>query len=154
MKLIQITQGYSVMVDDADYDDLMQWKWQARNNGYTVYAQRTVGKRPRKTLNMHAYLMGRTWVDHKDANGLNNQRTNLRLCSESQNAMNRSLNSNSTSGFKGVSYHKDRRKFQAYIKHKGKMIYLGLHETAVQGAKVYNEAALKMFGEFAKLNPV
>lgn len=87
-------------------------------------------------------------VDHRDRNGLNNQKLNLRFCTTSQNIANSV--GRSASGFKGV--YRFRNGWTSHITVNYKTLYLGVFDTVLEGAKAYNEAALKYFGEFARLN--
>src|SRR5665213_3111116 len=99
MREIQLTKGKIALVDDADYEYLSQFKWQAhRRGGKTYYAKTDIGRR---SVGMHQLVMdaGDLEVDHRDGNGLDNRRSNLRLATHSQNQCNRGLQRNSTSGF-------------------------------------------------------
>ena len=93
-------------------------------------------------------------IDHRDRNKLNNYYENLRWCSYQQNSMNATKASNRSSGFKGVSFHKQANKWTAQIMTKGKLKYLGLFESEKEAAKMYNEKAIELFGDFAKLNEI
>ena len=93
-------------------------------------------------------------IDHKDGNALNNCPCNLRETTSSQNSCNSKIQSNNTSGYKGVCYDKVRRNYMAYINVNGNRHNLGRHKTALSAALVYNEYAIKYHGEFAKLNEV
>jgi hypothetical protein len=149
MKRIPLTRGQYALVDDADYDYLMQWKWHILVGSSTYYAKRC------SAIRMHRVILDAPkdqHVDHRDGNGLNNQRYNLRLCTRAQNAQNRKLRRDSKSGFKGVRWVPGRNKWRADIKVKGKSIYLGYFTCVVKAAKAYDEAAIKYFGEFAWLN--
>src|ERR1700685_1864374 len=117
MKFIPLTQGKVAMVDDADYEWLAQWKWFAIFDHGNWYAVRNVRK-PDGTqtpLRMHRVLLGLTdlkiEVDHRDGNGLNNQRHNLRIATHGQNMCNRSMQKNNISGVRGVCWHKDAGKW-------------------------------------------
>ena len=93
MKTIQLTQGQFALVDDEDYDFLMQWKWQAHKDKSTYYATRVeYGKNIKKGIKMHRVIMNtprNMETDHKDRNGLNNQKYNLRICTRGQNQTNK-----------------------------------------------------------------
>jgi hypothetical protein len=89
-------------------------------------------------------------IDHINGNTLDNQRHNLRACSNKENMRNRGMASHNSSGFKGVSWLEG--KWSAYIGENGKKIHLGLFKTREDAARRYNKEALKRFGEFAKLN--
>jgi len=97
MKKIPLTQGKLALVDDADYKWLNQWKWKVINCNYTCYAARTIylggGRKNQKsgTIQMHRLILNapiNMEGDHKDGNGLNNQRSNLRLATSGQNSQN------------------------------------------------------------------
>jgi hypothetical protein len=159
MKVIPLTQGQVALVDDSDYDWLMQWSWcavKARNGGRGWYAKRGEMKagRVQKTIPMHRAIMdapvGIT-VDHRDGNGLNNQRYNLRLATRGQQVRNRGVPSNNTSGFKGVHWASSRGKWRAQIQANGKMMNLGDYDTSDEARRVYEEAVIKYHGEFANL---
>lgn len=159
MKLIPLTRGYFAQVDDADFEWLNQWKWCARVTKYTVYAERTTMKNGRKVgVIMHRDIMNvngqPTHVDHKDGNGLNNTRENIRLCTRSQNMMNRSGAQNSSSIFKGVAWHKSRKDWVAYITIDGVVKHIGRFKNEEDAARVYNQFARKLHGEFVKYNDV
>lgn len=90
--------------------------------------------------------------DHRNCNGLDNRRANLRLCTTSQNQMNRRKQDGCTSNFKGVFWDKERRKWLSRIHYKGKQIHLGRFYIEKDAAHAYNQAATKFFGEFARPN--
>jgi hypothetical protein len=90
-------------------------------------------------------------IDHIDGNPRNNRISNLRLATPSQNMMNRGKQSNNTSGYKGVSYRKDRKKWRAYIKKEGKFMALGHYDSKKDAYSAYCDAARKYHGAFARL---
>lgn len=174
MKLIKLTQGKFAKVDDTDFEWLDKFKWYARkdtrNNG-KFYAGRTGmlnGKRI--NIHMHREIMQTPdgmQTDHKDGDGLNCQRENMRNATKSNNMMNKKVHANSISKYKGVSPLRNRKyklkngevrscpqAWQAAIQVNKKRIYLGYFDTPEKAAIVYNEAAIKHHGEFANLNTV
>ena len=105
---------------------------------------------------MHKFIMGenskKPHTDHIDGNGLNNQRSNLRQCTNEENCMNRQPRKNCSSDYKGVQLNKLTNKWLAQIKVQGKNIYLGLFGIEEDAGIAYDTAAIKYFGEFSKLN--
>lgn len=159
MKEILLTQGKVALVDDEDYERLNAFKWCAHLSKKTGlwYAERGYHKTKNKmfTLGMHREIMGVVSgidIDHRDRNGLNNQKDNLRTCSRSQNEGNAKLRKDSTTGFKGVSYKKERGKFLARVQFERKRISLGYFVTPEEAALAYNQKAIELFGEFARIN--
>ena len=157
MKIIPLSQGYSTRVDDADFDRLMQWKWCAfvnncaRNIVYAVRGRRKDDEEKTSLIYMHRVLVGpgHLVVDHIDHDGLNNQRHNLRVATIQLNSAN-NRNSRNKHGFKGVVQRGD--KFRARISIKKRDVHIGTYKTIEEAARAYDAAAIKEFGEFAKLN--
>lgn len=152
MKEIQLAQGGTALVDDDDYDYLVQYKWRRVKQKTCFYVSASVkidGKF--KTLIMHRLVMNApkgTMIDHIDCNGLNNQKTNLRFASYVQNGMNRRPNKNRK--YKGVTIQGER--FCASITYNKQRIALGTFNNIDDAAQAYNEAAIKYHGSFARLN--
>lgn len=151
---ITLTKGKKALVDDEDYDWLNRWRWYY-SQGYAVRSVNISGKR--YTVGMHRLIMHAINegmdVDHIDGNRLNNCWTNLRYADARQNAMNRGLYRTNTSGKKGVYWSKSKNKWESAIRCKGKRYHLGVFSDIDDAARAYNEAALKHFGEYARLNP-
>jgi len=162
MRVIFLTRGKFAKVDDADYDWLNQWKWHARNSRDTWYAARTTSmdaEGTQRCILMHRELaaqLGLEMVDHRNGDGLDNQRHNLRPCSRAQNAANRKIHKNNQSGFRGVRFDsgKYRLPWRADIQASGKREYLGNFACPAEAARAYNERATALFGDFARLNTI
>lgn len=157
LRAIPLTQGKVAIVDAADYEWLMRWKWHARKKQNTFYASRDGGYMDDKHLiiQMHRLIVGAELgqvVDHIDGNGLNNTRHNLRICTHQENLRNRSATSRNKTGFKGVSLEPDTGKWRAKIKAGGKTIHLGVFATAEEAARAYDAASTNLFGEFGRNN--
>lgn len=161
MREIPLSQGRVALVDDADFEWLSQWKWHVYSppgrTGVHALAHTTVRKNIYRKIKMHRLILGAKegdFVDHIDGNGLNNQKSNLRFCTKSENGMNRGAPTTNSSGFKGVSWAKSKNKWEAYISLKGIRKHLGRFTTKEEAALAYNEAALIHHGSFAHLNKV
>lgn len=143
------------LVDDADYEFLNQWKWWAYKKGYTFYALRSQSN-PTKKIRMHRQILGLTdpaiRSDHINRNGLDNQRSNLRSCTQGENMRNTGMSKNNKSGYKGVCWCKTGRKWKAEISVNSKTVFLGYYTCLVKAAKAYDTAAIKHYRDFANTN--
>jgi len=155
MRTIPLTQGKVAIVDDQDYAELSKYKWYATNNRKRWYAGRHVGPRShRKQVFMHRQLLNAPpglQCDHINGDGLDNRRCNLRICTSSENSMNR-RSRGGTSEFKGVYWYKRNKKWRAQIRDDGKQYHLGYFQNEASAARAYNRAARNAFGEFARVN--
>lgn len=157
MKTIPLTQGKVALVDDVDFAFLSQWKWCANKSSHTWYAYRTdYTSGTRTTVFMHRLILSVTdpsvHVDHKDHNGINNQRYNLRVATPQQNQGNSKKQAGCSSQYKGVCWNRRDKKWQAQARFNRKTIALGCYDTEEEAAEAYNTAAQQLFGEFAVLN--
>lgn len=148
-----------ILVDDEDYDYLMQWKWYLRKGKRTFYAVR--GKRENgKYIShlIHRFILKITdpkiIIDHKDHDGLNNQRANLRLVSCADNNKNQLSHANTTSQYLGVCIRKRKTliKWEANISCNKKFYYIGVYDDEKDAARAYDVRAKELFGNFANLN--
>ena len=154
MQFIVLTQGKAARVDDADFRPLSKYSWHAVNvYGVIWYAARKWRNEGKVfTEYMHtalARIMGLPLVDHRDGDGLNNQRSNLRPATSAQNAQNRRKRQDARCHLKGITLRKS-GKFEAQIKISGRSVYLGLFDNEVNAAAAYRDAAEVAFGEFAR----
>ena len=157
MKKIPLTQGKVALVDDEDYEWLSQWKWNAYRDKGVWYAKRqdwNGGKE--RTIRMHREILGlkdpEVPVDHRNHDGLDNQKSNLREASGNKNQSNMRKQADRSSRYKGVSWRKDNSKWAAYIRNDGHLFHLGYFANEEDAAQAYNRAAIICFGEFAELN--
>ena len=144
--------GRVALVDDEDYDLVIQHRWRLRlNPSGNVYAiTRTIIEGHRKDPFMHNLITGIVGIDHINGDGLDNQRSNLRPASPKQNLQHKRPQGG-VSEYKGVSWHRGRNKWAAYIK-TDKSYYLGLFTSEEDAARAYDLAASEAFGKFAWLN--
>lgn len=149
MKRIPLTQGKFALVDDEDYVELNQHKWCAYKQGNTFYAARAVNLMHREILGLKRGD-GKV-TDHIDHDGLNNQRSNIRVCTQQQNMMNKRKRKNNSSKYKGVYFLKT-NKWIAQIHFDNKSIHLGLFDDELEAAQAYDKKAIELFREFAKTN--
>lgn len=157
MKQIKLTQGYFALVDDEDYELLNSRKWHvATRKCNSMYAISTDG------VLMHRAILNLTdpsiKIDHKNQNGLDNRRCNLRIATIAQNACNIKAHTGSTSKYLGVSIRKYKTKsgivtlWQATIRVNKNKIYIGSFNNEQVAAQAYNKFAALHHGEFANLN--
>lgn len=163
MKLIKLTQGNFAQVDDEDFELISKYKLHI--TGTTNKYART---HKHNNLKMHRLIMGCVkgdgkTIDHKDGNGLNNQKSNLRFCSRGQNTANRKKKKGH-SLFLGVTFttkickYKNRiyeyNRWQVKLCCNNKTVLNRDFKTEKEAALAYNEAAKIHHGEFARLNLV
>ena len=148
MKTIKLIHGYEAQVDDEDYVYLSQFNWNYHKDRYTGYAIND------KLVRMHRLIMqppkGMV-VDHIDGNGLNNCRSNLRICTNQENLCNKRKYKNNKSGFKGVSWRKQCSKWRAYIQINNKQKHLGYFKTAELAYEEYCKASKLYHKEFGRI---
>ena len=146
-------QGQFALVDDDDYERLSQYKWRL-SNGYAI-RHKPIGNGKYKTLAMQRDVMGcpvNYQIDHKNCDRLDNRKENLRMANQAENSANARRIKETRSGYKGVSFH--RGVWDARIGVNYKRIHLGSFHTPEEAAMAYNNAAMRFFGEFARLNQI
>lgn len=153
MKSIPIGHGLFATVDDEDYAAMSCITWHVQKGIKTNYAATNM---PRvgggySTVGMHR-MINKTpdglRTDHRDGNGLNNTRSNLRTATAVQNGQNRAPNSKGSSKYKGVHWHRKASRWRAEIRLNGRLHHLGLFLDERKASAAYNERAKQEFGEF------
>jgi len=144
-----------LLVDTEDEHLLSEYKWRPVRQRYTTYVQAhgPVVDGRETNLRLHRLIMSAppgVHVDHRNHNGLDNQRSNLRLASVSQNHGNTRIRQGGTSRFKGV--YRDRGRWVAGIIEDGARRNLGRFLVEEDAARAYDAAARRIFGEFALTN--
>lgn len=152
-------ENVTFLIDDEDFQKIKDLKFYVDNSKisktyYIVYYD----KEYKNVKKLHRFLMncpkGKV-VDHINGNGLDNRKENLRICTHRENLYNHKPHKNSKNLHKGVVFYKNKRKpYYSFIHVNGKTRYLGCYINAEEAALAYNQAAIKYFGNYAKLNEV
>lgn len=151
MKEIKLTQGKVALVDDADFERMNSVKWFASKIRHVFYAHTKVNENgKRRNQSMHKALTGYNQTDHIDGNGLNNQRSNLRECSNSENAQNARISLRNNSGTKGVCWDPVSRKWLAQIRLNRRRYFVGRYASIDKASKAIQARRRELHGEFAR----
>lgn len=159
MKTLEI-KGYQVLLDDD------VWEWASKRSWFVnkanlsrsgkVYFIGSFEGRKRVKRQLHRLIMGvgkgDLAIDHISGDTLDNQRSNLRVCTTSENSRNAKRRRDNSSGYKGVNFHKFSGHWRATIQVDKKQIHLGLFNSAEEAYKAYCEASKKYHGEFGRTN--
>lgn len=156
-KLIRLHNNMFAIVDDCDFEKVNNKSWHAYKHRNTYYARTDVFDGSKYAgVQMHRFILELSdpeiQVDHKNGNGLNCSRSNMRTCTNLQNSWNKAPFKNRASIYKGVCWHKHTKKFVSRIRVYGKLVQLGYFTDEIEAAKAYDVAAKKHFGEFARIN--
>ena len=156
---IPLTKGKTALVDDNDYPYLITYCWFSSKGGDTYYARchYSSDSRKQKLVYMHRMIMNaekHQLIDHIDHNTLNNQRSNLRICTNRDNLRNTIKRKGTTSDYKGVYLQLPGCKWisRITINNNPSALYLGSHNLEIDAAQAYDRAAIIHFGDFARLN--
>lgn len=154
--------GLTVIIDDEDIDIVNSHKWALGATALKKYGMHYFNTHIQingrdSSISLHRLIMrchvgDGVIIDHKDHNGLNLQKSNLRVCSKAENTRNSCIPIHNTSGYKGVSWHKGTKKWRARIKVNQKNIFLCNSDVEIETAKVYDMAAIYFFQDFAYTN--
>ena len=157
-KHIPLSQGRFSIVDDEDYEmllNLSKWIFCA---GYAASLEKTNQPKPRyRFISMHRLIINAPQgyvVDHINGDKLDNRKENLRICTHSENLKNQGKRKANTSGYKGVFWHTRMNKWIAKLYSDRKCIHLGYFDCRIEAAKAYNNGALKHHGQFANINQI
>jgi hypothetical protein len=147
MRTLNLSNGVYAFVDDSDYFKVSHYTWCKLEQDGKVYAKTTIAG---VTVLLHRLILNISegLVDHRDGNGLNNQRENLRIATHAENMQNRRIFKNNKSGYKGVFYRQSKGKWVAQIRR----FHIGYYDDPIEAAKAYDQWAKELFGEFARLN--
>ena len=150
MKIIYTKKREEILVDDEDYEFLNGLKWFIAGG----YAKTSI---KRKRSSMHIMLMGSNIkdgyeIDHEDRNKLNNQKSNLRICTRAQNQHNTKKKSNTKNNYKGVNYVKRLNLYQSRCRMFGQDHFLGYFKSEIAAAYAYNKKSYELSPEFVLLN--
>ena len=150
-----LSNGGITFVDDSDFEWLNQWKWTRDGYGYVL---RFFGARNnQKQIRIHRAILNAPegiQVDHINGNPLDNRRKNLRLCTNSQNQMNKKVRRDNKTGFKGVTLHKSTGLYMARLKKDGVLLHCTYHKTPEKAHRAYEQAAIEYHGDFAKVDSI
>lgn len=150
MKKIRLQNNIFAVVSDRDFKMVSKYHWYLHTNGYVRCSTPT-------KMYLHRLILSpkeNELCDHINGDRLDNQRKNLRICTQSQNFMNVGKRKHNTSGFKGVCFDRTRVKWIAQIQKDGVNINIGRFEKKINAVRAYNRTALKLFGSFAYLNKI
>lgn len=158
---IELSSGNFVIVDEDDYAHLSQWRWRehtgtaTRNKHVGTIGNWRDGRRKDICIFMHREIMNAPLgmdVDHINGDRLDNRKSNLRVCTHAENRRNTKTPTTNKSGYKGVSWCIRDNKWIAFITLNGKSKNLGRYIDIMDAARAYNNAAIKYFGEYARIN--
>lgn len=156
VSILELSNGYIALIDSNDVEKVSKYTWctiKQGNSQVRVMTKDTNGK----TLYLHRFILNYNkdkHIDHINGHSLDNRKCNLRICESQQNSFNSRKPRTNTSGYKGVSFLKDRKKFRAYIVKDSKQYYLGDYINKEDAALAYNTKAKELYGEYARLNHV
>lgn len=145
---ILLTQNRVALIDKIDYPRVSQYKWCVSNHRNTSYAQAWING---KAIKMHSFIFGKRKgkeIDHKNGNGLDNRRSNLRFGTHSQNLM----NFKSKRLYRWVYWSEEKKKWRVYICKNYVQRFVGYFSSEKEAALAYNVMANKLFGEFSRPN--
>jgi hypothetical protein len=151
-----VNRAMTLLVSPQDRELIESERWTADfrkdKSAARHYARSWRAHRIQQESYLHRRLLPGTMPDHRNANGMDNRRENLRPADCSLNSANNRKRKNTTSQFKGVGYFKRDRTWQATLTFRSKCLYLGRFRTELEAAAAYDKAARQHFGDYARPN--
>lgn len=150
---------HNILIDDVDLETILMYKWRLfprKFGGFYAQAWTPMVNGKRKIIRMHNLIMKDKYIDHINGDGLDNRRCNLRKSTPITNGQNK-RSRGGESIYKGVYRNKQVKTkitWMACIQVNKKHVHLGSFSSEIEAAIAYNKAAIKYFGEFAKLNVI
>lgn len=145
---------HEFIIDKEDYPRVRMFRWSLFKARERIYCSASIRRSGAILLHRLITSFEHELIDHINNDPKDNRKVNLRAATHAQNMRNGKVQKNNKLGLKGVRWRARQRQFEANIWHNNKSIYLGLFKTKEVAALAYNEAALRYFGEFAKLNEI
>ena len=142
----------AVYIDATDYPLVSQYRWRYHKAAHSPAYARTGCQTSKTMALMHNFILKTHGVDHKDGNGLNNRRKNLRLANTQQNTRNGTRRATNTSGFVGVSWYAPNQNWRAYARTSKDRIHIGYFGSKFAAAHARDSFVRKYYGEFATYN--
>lgn len=148
MKYIKLTNGSIALVDDEDFDWISKFNWyflkaNRSDNGYAYTTKKGM------SILMHRLIMNTPkglFTDHINRNKLDNRKENLRIVTPSENNLNTKLKSTNTSGYRGVTFHKEKRKFMSQLSFNNNYFFLGYFDNPKDASRAYEEKLGQIHG--------
>jgi hypothetical protein len=150
-------QSFDVLVDETDLPLIADSYWHINQSSTRTYIRGYIGNEGQKRQQyLHRHIMQvidpLVEVDHRNRDGLDNRRQNLRICDRGKNSYNAPARSNNRSGYKGVRWHQHNQMWEARIASSKVQRSLGYFRDVVEAAKAYDRASHELHGEFARPN--
>lgn len=156
MKFVPLSKNKQARVDDEDFERVSRWHWSyCPNRGGYAVRNETYAPGKHRYLPMARFILNAPkgkLVDHINGETLDNRKENLRLCTHAENQANKKRPVNNTSGYKGVQWSKQKEKWIAVAWLMGHLYYGGAYTDKIEAAKAYDRLAVKLYGEFARVN--
>ena len=155
-KPFALSNGAIVLIDDDDYERMLDYNWHdgKSHGGVYPYANVSKGGGKYKKVFLHRFILNapsNRFVDHANGNPYDARKENLRLCTQAQNGQNKGLSAANTSGHKGVCWDASKQKWAVQIVVNGKRAYMKRFDTFEEAVEAHEREIVKIHGEFARL---